>query len=224
MRKTNKASSHLQIKISLMESPVPIWRRLLIEPDMTLDLVHEVFQIAMGWWNYHLYEFRLGVRKFGDLDEADGDETVEDSSEFDLNTLLKKPGDRFFYDYDFGDDWTHEVVFERRTSLSECDEPAWAKCLHGRRACPPEDCFGVDGYADLIAAIEDPLHPKRKEHLEWIGCDFDPNAFDPRIVNLRLHQWEREIKEEYMIMKAIAETRTRESNNLILLPHPKGEG
>jgi hypothetical protein len=47
MAKTTKAASHYQIKISLMESPVPIWRRLLIDPEMSLELVHEVFQIAI---------------------------------------------------------------------------------------------------------------------------------------------------------------------------------
>jgi hypothetical protein len=63
---------------------------------MPLALVHEVFQIAMGWWDYHLNEFRQSKRKFGDLTDADGDKTVEDSRKFLLTELLEKPGDKFF--------------------------------------------------------------------------------------------------------------------------------
>lgn len=72
-----------------MDSPLPIWRRLLIDPEMSLELVHEVFQISMGWWDYHLFEFRLGKRKFADVLDADGDKTVEDATEFVLSDLLK---------------------------------------------------------------------------------------------------------------------------------------
>jgi hypothetical protein len=88
-------------------------------------------------------------------------------SEFALSDLLKKPGDSVLYAYDFGDGWMHDVVLERRASLPLDDFTAWAKCLHGKRACPPEDCFGVTGYADFLDAIEDPLNKNRKEKLDW---------------------------------------------------------
>ncbi|MDZ4874555.1 MAG: hypothetical protein CLLPBCKN_003951 [Chroococcidiopsis cubana SAG 39.79] len=29
-------------------------------------------------------------------------------------------------------------------------------CLTGKRACPPEDCGGVWGYAEFLEAIQDP--------------------------------------------------------------------
>jgi hypothetical protein len=217
--KTNKAGSHFQIKISLMDSPLPIWRRLLIDPEMSLELVHEVFQMAMGWWDCHLFEFRLGKRRFADVLD-DEDKTVADATEFALSDLLKKAGDNFLYAYDFGDGWMHDVVLERRISLPEDDERVWAKCLHGKRACPPEDCFGVIGYSALLDAIEDPLHPHRKEQLEWLGCDFDPDSFDPRIVNLRLYQWEHEIKEEHLLFEAIKNDMNKEKK-LVLLPSPE---
>jgi len=192
---------------------------------MPLAMVHEVFQIAMGWWDYHLYEFRQGERKFGDLLDADGDETVEDSSDFFLTELLKKPGDKFLYAYDFGDDWMHEVTLERRAARGPSkyvdeDEARWAKCLHGKRACPPEDCFGVSGYADFLEAIEDPLHPDRKNKLDWIGCDFDPNAFDPIGVNLRLYHWEKDIKEKHLVIEAL-KAEMKKDNKLVVLPSPK---
>jgi hypothetical protein len=47
-------------------------------------------------------------------------------------------------------------------------------------ACPPEDCGGPWGYADLKAILADPSHEQHQEMLDWLGLDnsatFDPNA------------------------------------------------
>jgi len=51
---------------------------------------------------------------------------------------------------------------------------------------PPEDCGGVFGYLDLLEAIKDPHHPEHDGIIEWLGGDFDPEAFDIREVNQRL--------------------------------------
>ncbi len=44
--------------------------------------------------------------------------------------------------------------------------------------CPPEDCGGPWGYAEMLEAIKDPKHERHNELVEWIGDDFDPNADD----------------------------------------------
>jgi hypothetical protein len=84
---------------------------------------------------------------------------------------------RFLYEYDFGDSWYHEVLVE------SCTEPEPGKtypaCLAEKRACPPEDCGGIWGYPDFVEAIENPDHDRHEELLEWIGGEFDPEAFDP---------------------------------------------
>ncbi|MFZ0491728.1 MAG: plasmid pRiA4b ORF-3 family protein [Acidimicrobiia bacterium] len=51
-------------------------------------------------------------------------------------------------------------------------------CLASRRACPPEDCGGPWGYADLLEALADPNHPDHEELSEWAPLDFDPTHFD----------------------------------------------
>jgi hypothetical protein len=63
---------------------------------------------------------------------------------------------------------------------------AYPRCTAGKRACPPEDCGGVWGYADFLAAITDPEHPEHDELLEWAGGEFDPELFDPDEVNAAL--------------------------------------
>jgi hypothetical protein len=52
-------------------------------------------------------------------------------------------------------------------------------CLEGARACPPEDCGGIWGYADFVDAIQNPDHEQHEELLEWVGGRFDPERFDP---------------------------------------------
>ena len=49
-----------QIKVTLRDTKPPIWRRLLVPSGMTLDALHDVLQLAMGWDDSHLHEFRIG--------------------------------------------------------------------------------------------------------------------------------------------------------------------
>ena len=59
-------------------------------------------------------------------------------------------------------------------------------CLKGKGACPPEDVGGVWGYYGFLEAIHDPNHEEHDSYLEWIGGEFDPEAFDLDAVNKAL--------------------------------------
>jgi hypothetical protein len=61
-------------------------------------------------------------------------------------------------------------------------------CITGKRACPPEDVGGVWGYDDFLEAIKNPEHEEHDSYLEWVGGEFDPEAFDPDEINRRLHK------------------------------------
>ena len=52
-------------------------------------------------------------------------------------------------------------------------------CIAGARACPPEDCGGIGGYANLLKIIMDLDHKEYEEMIEWAGGDFDPEHFKP---------------------------------------------
>src|ERR1035441_10243530 len=54
-----------QIKVTLLGSDPPIWRRLLVSANLTLAALHNVLQVAMGWDSSHLYEFRKGKQFWG---------------------------------------------------------------------------------------------------------------------------------------------------------------
>ena len=91
---------------------------------------------------------------------------------------LNQPGTHCTYLYDFGDDWSHKVLLEaivpRETKLK------YPRCLAGARACPPEDCGGTHGYARLCDILKDPAKAdeEAEDLLDWLGDDFDPEAFD----------------------------------------------
>jgi Plasmid pRiA4b ORF-3-like protein len=45
------------VKASLHGAKPPVWRRLELPSELTLDMVHEVVQIAFAWHGYHVYDF-----------------------------------------------------------------------------------------------------------------------------------------------------------------------
>jgi hypothetical protein len=170
-----------QFKITLLESHPPIWRRIQVQ-DCTLDKLHEHIQTAMGWTNSHLHHFRVKDQLYGDpmlLQENFEDMEYEDSTTTRISDILPETGRRFRfeYEYDFGDSWNHEVLFE---GVVRADPKAkYPLCLEGERACPPEDCGGIWGYPDFVEAIQNPDHERHEELLEWVGGRFDPEEFDP---------------------------------------------
>ena len=167
-----------RLKITLKGVRPPVWRRLLVPAGYTLDRVHEVFLTGMGWSGYHLYAFRVGRTTYMEIDEDWPDDSVDPGS-VRLGDAVGV-GDRFVYEYDFGDGWEHQVVVEESLPVAGRSRPV---CLAGRRACPPEDVGGPGGYAEFLAAIDDPRHERHDELLDWIGGGFDPEAFDPAEVD-----------------------------------------
>ncbi len=173
------ATKAFQLKITLEGSKPPIWRRVQIA-DCTLDVLHEVIQIAMGWENYHMHQFDWDGLCFSHPEaELDGD--VYDETQVYLGQLVADGCKKLRYWYDFGDDWWHTIVIEKSIKPKPTDR--FPTCLKGVGACPPEDCGGIWGYYDFLAAIRDPKHERHDELVEWAGDDFDPESFDLDEVN-----------------------------------------
>jgi hypothetical protein len=179
-RKTAPKKGELiyQFKITLLDIKPTIWRRIQV-PDGTLADLHEYIQAAFGWWNYHLHQFLIDGERYGPLAPDGEDFGLEmiDETGVTLGKLIPKSGrkSRWIYEYDFGDGWQHEVLFEGFPSAEVRSK--YPQCVEGQRACPPEDCGGPWGYAEYLAAIADPQHERHEELLRWRG-PFDPGAFD----------------------------------------------
>ncbi len=88
------------------------------------------------------------------------------------------------YEYDFGDGWRHEVLFEGCVRAERGKR--YPICIEAARACPPEDVGGTWGYEEFVAAMADPEHERHEEFREWIGGRFDPEAFDPAKATKRM--------------------------------------
>jgi hypothetical protein len=174
--RTSAAGSVFRLKITLLDTKPPVWRRVLVDGSTTLDNLHEVIQAAFGWWNRHLHEFEVDRTRYSIPDVLDdwGEPTL-DERRMRLDAVAGE-GSSFRYTYDFGDGWEHRIVVEN--VLTSDTNTALPMCTDGRRACPPEDCGGTWGYRELLEILADPTDPEHDERREWLGRPFDPEAFD----------------------------------------------
>lgn len=174
----------LQLKIQLLGSEPLIWRTFKVTDDYRMDRFHQVIQIVMGWSNSHLHEFRVKSRVIGMLDDFNmGDfQEVEDETKVRIRDFDLKQKDTFHYLYDFGDSWEHIISVED-ISTEELLNPL---CLEGEKACPPDDCGGVWGYADLLEILKDKKHPEYEDYKEWLPKGFKPHVFPLKAVNAEL--------------------------------------
>ncbi len=169
-----------QFKITLKGIKPPIWRRIQTK-DCTLDKLHEHIQTAMGWTNSHLHQFEIDGIRYGDpelLDEGWEDEIpVVNSLRTKISKIVPEDGKQFqfAYEYDFGDGWEHEIVFEGCLRVEKGTR--YPLCVEGERACPPEDVGGIGGYEEYLVAMADPKHEEHESLMEWRG-PFDPETFD----------------------------------------------
>lgn len=184
---TTKAQDRIvTMRVDLVGLKPPIWRRLEVPADYTLEDLHYVLQLAMGWEDAHLHAFLVNRTAYSiPADEEDFGAIGEDSGAVTLESLaLYRKGAKFHYEYDFGDSWEHQIVVESASAR----EPGvrYPRCLKAVGACPPEDCGGVPGYTNLLEALKDPRHEDHDDMVEWLGGEFDPAGVDLDAINAGL--------------------------------------
>lgn len=191
---TAMTHSAYELHVRLRDIEPPIWRMLELPGSATLEDVHYAIQVAMGWQNSHLHQFTIGKHRYGmvHLDEVDELGDLEDERAHVLEDVARR-GTLFRYEYDFGDSWEHDVKVQRVSSAAKRVAP---RCLAGERACPPEDCGGAPGYANLLEALEDPNHEEHAGVREWV-----PKGFDPERYRVKTKDLSREMAE----LKRLAE-------------------
>lgn len=195
-------SNIYQFKISLKGTKPKIWRRIQVSATYTFEDLHVAIQNAMGWDGGHLHQFDMKHPRTGEkvsigqpapdygFGYGFGPEVIpEDNAK--ITSYFLEPKNKAVYLYDFGDGWHHDVVLEKIMPPEANVE--YPRCVAGKRACPPEDCGGIWGYAELLKIIADPEHAEYKEKMEWLEDigrdDFDPDEFDPKSVMLNLPLW-----------------------------------
>ncbi|HIE31188.1 MAG TPA: hypothetical protein EYP67_02240 [Methanosarcinales archaeon] len=180
-----------QFKITLKRIKPPIWRRIQVPETYTFRDLHFAIQDVMGWEDYHLHEFEMKDPTTGskvcigapdDDDIGFGRSILREQSKK-IAMYFSMENRSAEYLYDFGDGWEHRILLEK--ILPREEGAAYPVCIKGKRACPPEDCGGVWGYADILEALQDPDSQENEELLEWVGEDFDPEHFDAEMIHFR---------------------------------------
>ena len=191
-----------QLKITLQHIKRSIWRRVQTN-DCSLDELHDIIQVAVGWEDMHMYAFVIEGEEFGN--PRRGSQAEYDSRFVRLSEVVEEGHTRFRYDYDFGDDWKHVIDIEKTLPAEE--GVRYPRCVKGERACPPEDCGGPYGYPYFLDKIQDPEHDEHEETLEWVGGEFDPEELDLDEVNeelCHLRRWLGKRKGKHALQAAFA--------------------
>lgn len=177
----------LQFKITLKDSKPPIWRRIVVPEDYTFFDLHVAIQDVFGWTDTHLHQFIIGNpcdrnSPIISWPYPDTEEEAIDERKTKLSDYIKSPKQLFHYEYDFGDGWMHDIIFEKIFAGNAKEK--YPQILDGARACPPEDCGGIWGYYDLIEILKNPKHEEFQDKMEWLSLD-DPKEFNPEEFDLK---------------------------------------
>ena len=178
------------LHVSLEDVSPSVWRRLMVPGLFTLDKLHSVLQLVMGWQMSHLYDFEINKERYAEPD--DFDETKVKSLAVSLTAAVKEQK-TFFYNYDFGDSWRHKITVEEIQTRNEVFN--YPICIGGENACPPEDCGGVPGFEELKKTIANKKSSEHQQMLQWVGGYYDPKSFDANRINrdmLWMVDWNRE--------------------------------
>ncbi|GED21777.1 plasmid pRiA4b ORF-3 family protein [Halomonas halmophila] len=173
----------IQLRIELLDTDPLVWRRILVPEQITLQRLHTVIQAAMGWEDYHLFEFECNGRYYGEPDEW-GDRPIAMARNAQLKRIAARaPDNTFHYMYDFGDGWEHRITVEA-TGLEETDP--CPRLIDGAMACPLEDIGGIPGYEALKIAAAGGDDEHGKMVLEALEDHFDPYLLDEDEIDFML--------------------------------------
>ena len=197
-----------RLRVTLLDTHIPIWREIVVPVDITFDDLHVILQYTMGWYNCHLYEFKIGkvvvttdeealdeIRYFKTIEGMKKLAELRKSRFFVDRTKTLKDVDEFIeeyfdnnkiidYIYDFGDDWTHEIdVLEKIENYPH----EYAQVLKYKGNCPPEDCGGTRGYEEFLKIINNKSHADYEENVLWADGQGYGN-YDIDEVNMALEE------------------------------------
>ena len=173
------------LRIELTDTDPVIWRQVEVPTSITLKVLHDVVQAAMGWYNQHLWELRQGKQRCGRPipgDVRSRSPTLK-ADKVRLREILGGRKTVLDYTYDFGDSWEHRLTL---TDIRPGDPGVeYPRYIVGERAAPPEDCGGIPGFYAALDILADPNHPDHAEIADWFD-EYDPDTIDELVLNIAL--------------------------------------
>jgi len=155
----------------------------------TLGHLHNIIQAVMGWEDCHMHEFDvrdIAIGPIVDSDDTWGNRSLVDEFDVTIAQADAASNGKFWYTYDFGDNWVHKIAVEK--ILPRDEKMRYPICTGGRQATPLEDSGGIHMYYARLEALSDPDSEMHDETMEWLGKDFKPKAFDIDIINKKLEK------------------------------------
>lgn len=160
----------------------PCRRRIRVPLRQSLSDFHEMLQILFGWKDYHLHSFELEpdlplditMPEYASLASMD-DWGMCDTEPMERWILLSEVLERyphFWYIYDMGDRWEHEITLVSQENMTAFSGP---QCILALGDAPPEDVGGADGFAELQELLQHPEDPEYLAAKQWLeGTGWKP--------------------------------------------------
>jgi hypothetical protein len=172
------AETVARIHILLEDIEPAIWRQVDVPVTVSLKMLHDIVQAAMGWEDYHLWHFETGDKRYGIPDPMWPEGGITAAKNVKLATLIDRGLRQLIYTYDFGDDWRHRITIE--TISPGEDGVKYPRFVAGEGRCPPEDVGGLPGFELFLDAMADPAHEEHARLHEWYGGPYKPDDMDER--------------------------------------------
>ena len=184
------------VRIKLNDIDCKIWREVKVPSNITLQALAELLLEVTGWQLEHLYSFRFKGKSYSMKEYIE--DSVSPCNDVDLasvtlSDVLTEKGVRMKLEYDYGDSWEHDVWVKGIREYDKGETPS-IQFVTGHGKCPPEDCGGVWGYAELLGLTQKKkLTAKEREILECYEMD-SKSDFDPEYCDI---DYFKDVAEEY---------------------------
>ena len=162
-----------QLKITLLDTRPPVWRRVFVTSNTSLEYLCSIIQACFSWKNCQSSIFEMGNKT---IHQEDDSERISKS----LAYFLQGEGSRFHYLRYLGACWLHDVCLEKVQPLEAGRQ--YPRCLSGEQAAPYES-----GYK------EHRHHPDCEAMWQWIGHHLDAKRCDIVAINRRLAALEKRV-------------------------------
>ncbi|NHB98896.1 MULTISPECIES: plasmid pRiA4b ORF-3 family protein [Morganellaceae] len=117
------------VKVALRGVSPMVWRRFRLSGETSLAAFHYIIQIAQGWQDDHLHQFRIYGKNYG-ISYSGGIAFSDNPYKITLDDFEFDAGDRFTYEYNFFENWLHDIRIETILDNANLKFPF---CLAGNR-------------------------------------------------------------------------------------------
>ena len=170
-----------ELKVTLKNIDVPVWRKILVYEETTFEELHDILQVTFQWEWAHLHTFMVersdGVKvERTEITEAESIDNFEspslfkveqyDESEELLDDWLIEINDKITYIYDFGDDWHHEIVLTKK--IDDEDHDYYPVCIGAKNLAP-----GEDSRFEVISGTAKLTYRNSQEIIDEINDEFE---------------------------------------------------